>query len=377
VDTPPTEAENAQSSTEQLDLFISHRSEDRIANSLFALIRDEVYGGDTVETGRRVFFSSDGKSGLRGGDNFGRMLEKLEAAKRVVAVITLQSRYSTAVQTEMALADHQKKLLPVVARRAYRDLLKWPFERYQAPALDSPDDIRQLLAQLAEISGRPIQIERTIHRCARLAKDARRSCPDPARRKLWRIPIALGALLLAALIGYRTSHGPETYAIGKTAQFIDGTPIKLVHQDTFPEKLLSTRLHEIWRSLGDQAESADSHRLFMAALRDTNRIWGLRSEELSELERIVTRWQGGDSKIASGKGKACDELEVALDKEWCAAVQRMLRTNIDLFDDTAFAVVSLDDPPHLEVLTVGNHVPTKPTSWKVEDIGGATIRIGD
>ena len=373
--------------SDTLDFFISHSSKDTIAQALFTLLGDEVYGGDVAEIKRRVFFSSNGEVGLSAGENFETLLDRVNSAKRVVALVTLTSCCSPAVQTEMVHALHRQALIPVVARKEYRSLLKWPFDRLNTLSLDSPGDVRSLMMQLGQVAGRDVP-GRNDARYARLADEARRSCPKPPPpQRWWRVAAITLVALLIPLIGIAFFVGkgraaPRAVTVGTTKEeVIDGTSIMIIHRTTFPRKRLSSRLHEIHATLGlNDVSHTEVHDLFMTALRATNQAWGLTTEQLGVLEGIVTQWRSGGSQVEFASDTGCNALPVTLDQAWCTAVEGLFSqgTRGD-FDNTEFAIARLgpeaSPPPRpLTVLTVRTPVPGHPR-WTVEDIGAVTLRV--
>ncbi|MGE0813366.1 MAG: hypothetical protein AB7O28_09745 [Vicinamibacterales bacterium] len=376
----------------RLDLFLSHCSDDAIAKELFKVISTFVYSGDDALVAQRVFFTSEGHVGLRAGEHFGAMLTRLQQASTVLVLITERTRQSVAVHAEMAYAHHLGKFLPVVARKDYNAFLTWPFAEVQTRALDTPADTMDLLRSLAHHADRTLAAgaERACADLARAARKHHRPPPDAAWRLRLLTGVALAALVVVALGGFAIGKRfvPEsTVTVGSTPVAFESDRIQVVFEGTFPTKRLSSRLNEIYRRLrrgagadgtGDEAVRQQVHDVFRQAIALAKADFGLTDETEQALKDVVGRWHGGDSGLDAAGGRACTELPVPLDREWCALIDTLAENRRGLLDDTKFSVLRAESETPGTAARYTALVPGKEVEghagWVVGDLEAVTLR---
>jgi hypothetical protein len=364
-----------------LDIFISYCSREPLAGRLFELIRTTVYGGNDEETTRRVFYSGHVDASLPPGGKFDEMLKRLERSTCVVAIVTRQTMNSTAMLSEMAVANAAKKLIPALARESYRHLLTWPFAETQGSMLDSESGVQQLLTTIGAKIGRPATFDAAAkEKCRELAAQAKRTHrPVAPPWRSWLLAAALLAITVG-IAGYwfgSREKGPRLVAIDGTP--IDGIEIRTVHQSTLPRKRLSSRLHELRQKLGPSTETSEVHNAFMDVLTATNSQWGFSDETLKKLRTIVEEWKSGDSKIEYAGRLDCNDMPIDVDKKWCAALEAEIPAKLDDFDNTVYAIARIGtevrgrQPPPV-VMTTGKQVPGHRT-WIVQGVNTVLLRI--
>lgn len=372
------------------DLFISHCSADRVAQEFVSLIRGALYADKEAEFVEKVFFTSYKENGLHVGDGFDKIIKKLEEARLVIGLVTRGTLASTAMIAEMSLARHYGKLLPVLARKSYMPLLKWPFEQVQSAALDIEDDLLALLRHLARELGRPFKETTAVkEQCARMVQVAKGYCPDtipPERRWQWRARGLAAATLVfvpAAFFLGRMSMLPAIrhVALGSTETQVGDVPVRLLYSGTFPEKYLSRRLTEIQDALQKNAQndprisSASAVRNhFLRALElaaaSPSAKWTLQASDLNSLRRHVDSWDGvPDRQGCFGRP---NEQPGCINMGWSNAVREALADKVKSFDDTKFAIALIDNKPAVLVKGVS---PPEQCGWKVETVDDDSVDI--
>lgn len=238
-------------------------------------------------------------------------------------------------------------------------------------------------------------------RCEELAAKAKAIYPDPVPQKPpgppWRWIAATTVLAGAATWLLMTALQPDraqsvTLAAGMET-LINGIPVKIVHQNTLPEKRLRWRMHQLYEDLKESegaSETAQVRKIFRSVLEKAMDEFGIEKKRVDPLGAIVERWEwkdGFDAQDASDR--RCDQLQ-SLDREWCdellkafggiegapADVMNHAKEQIDLFDETDYAVARTpadDETARFEVLMKGLRWPGR--DWEVSHIRAVTLRI--
>lgn len=362
-----------------VELFISHCSADAagLVAPLSDLLRIALYGSDTDAFRRHVFFTGDTDQGLRSGETFDAMLTQLAASRAVLAVVTRHTAGSVAMVAEMSLARSQGKLVPAVGHPSYRRLLTWPLDQTQARALGSAPAVAALLQDLAVMLRRPLTTGPEVQ--AGIEKVARafwwRCWPRPPDVR----PLAVAAVAAAVGIGGvaagRYLLPPETrhLALGSPVRLGDHE-VKLLFNGTLPRALLSSRLVEMQRFMGEGVRAVPPeqvHAAFIQALQVSTAWPGLTPEQRERLVRIVRSWTSGDSQISKRGDLRCQDLKTDPDRAWCAAVQEVVSDqHRDAFDRDRFALVSVGS--ELRALMPGRRLAELP-GWAVDDVGAVVL----
>jgi hypothetical protein len=402
---PPAGSADAKPS-----IFISHCTVqgqvDEIGQRLHALLKAELFAGSDEHTRRAVFFTGHVAGGMRAGDDFKTMLDALQAARVVIAVVTIGTKDSVAMLAEMSVAYSQNKLLPVATRGNYRQRLTWPFHAIHAPSLDNAADVRGLLVDLASRAGLPYAPDaQTEQRCLALAQWVREKYQEiaSAERRLKRKMVVGGVVggLLAVLgctafyfLGLSSGQSQDITLRQGAEIKIDDLPVCVAFQGTLPRRYLSKRMREVYETLynPDHTEEADCQgqivasdvpgadeetvrQVFLQAMRLSGGLGMLADPaDRAAAEALVKRWTKDDRALAQPvEGDECSRRGTALDHDWC----KLVKTRLDerarkSFDDAEYAILRVGNK--VTAIAARKRVADHP-KWFVRSVRSVIVEV--
>ncbi len=133
-------------------VFISHIAEDATVALALKSLLTVALGSETG-----VFVSSDYDSIRSGSDWHGAIVEALKSASAVVVLISAHSYSRPWINYEAGVGDGAVvPVVPVVIRGFPKSDVKPPLGRHHARSFDGPDEVRALLRDLAEFTGKQL-----------------------------------------------------------------------------------------------------------------------------------------------------------------------------------------------------------------------------